>query len=129
MLVVGTGVILTMLFWAVVLPVIANLQQQQQPPPSAIMTAERTNISSNVFAMWPNSSIPFGPFPPPVIVLNHTNTTETDRLPNGTIMTFDIQTPFEKAHGDICKLPMNLRPGIVCSPQDTKDFNPSLKKA
>lgn len=82
------------------------------------------NISTYVIviAISPNGSLPFGPFAsPPVIVLNHTYTTETDRLLNGTIHTFEIQPRIEKlldkAHGDVCKLPPGLRnDGVLCLP-------------
>lgn len=82
------------------------------------------NTSTNVIAILLNESN----LVLPVIVLNHTNTTETDRLPNGTIKTFDLQTPLDKAHGDICKVPANLRvESVLCLPEDknlTNKFNP-----
>jgi hypothetical protein len=47
-------------------------------------------------------------------------TQETVQLPNGTIKTFDVQNPFDKAHGDMCKIPIKPRPrpGILCLPED-----------
>jgi len=80
--------------------------------------------------MPPNGSPPIGPFHP-AMVLNFTNTTETVQLPNGTIRTFDVQPPFQKlldkAHGDICKLPPNLRnDGVLCLPVDCQLYRPSF---